>query len=138
MPYKDTEKEREYQREYRSRPDVKRKHNTIYRKPGSKEKAKEYQKEYRIKNETKFKEYKCKNYGITLKDWTAMFDLQNGCCAICGVPQSKLKKSLYIDHCHITGKVRGLLCYGCNTILGYSKDSIEMLDKAIEYIKRNS
>lgn len=54
-------------------------------------------------------------------------------CAICGAEPST--RALAIDHCHDSGKIRGLLCTRCNIGLGYFKDSIENLTKAIEYLE---
>ena len=80
---------------------------------------------------------KCKmarKYGITPEEYTAMFLSQNGVCAICGTPPEAHKK-LAIDHNHITGKVRGLLCYKCNVMLGSANDSIVILNASIDYLK---
>lgn len=57
-------------------------------------------------------------YNITLKQYNQMFENQKGCCAICGIHQSKLDKSLGVDHNHITGKIRKLLCCKCNSAVG--------------------
>ena len=62
------------------------------------------------------KKFLRKKYGITLEEYDQMFEQQGGVCAICGEPQ--LGKRLSVDHSHTTGKVRGLLCYICNTRLG--------------------
>lgn len=75
-------------------------------------------------------------YGITIENYNLMFKEQNGCCKICGKHQSKLKKRLYVDHCHTTNKVRGLLCQSCNTFIGFSYDDTKILYKAIEYINK--
>ena len=48
-----------------------------------------------------------------------MYNNQNGCCAVCGKHQSEFKRIFDVDHDHVTGKVRGLLCRSCNTGLGY-------------------
>ena len=56
-------------------------------------------------------------YGITPDDYNQLFQQQNGCCAICGKHQSKLKRRLDVDHDHKSGKVRGLLCNPCNKII---------------------
>ena len=61
---------------------------------------------------------------------------QEGRCAICGEEPST-KRGLAIDHCHITGKVRGLLCHGCNIGIGSMKDSAVLLLKAIRYLEVN-
>jgi hypothetical protein len=61
---------------------------------------------------------------------------QNHTCAICKTHDSK--KSLAIDHCHKTGKVRGLLCHSCNVTLGRMKESVIYLESAIAYLKKHS
>ena len=71
-------------------------------------------------------------YGITLKDYRRLVREQRGRCAICGLAPKKL----FIDHCHKTGDVRGLLCAGCNSYLGRIKDSPRTLLKAIKYLQR--
>lgn len=76
-------------------------------------------------------------YGISLDDYNEMFKAQNGCCAICGKHQSQHNHRLYVDHNHITGKVRALLCRNCNIGLGHFKDSPELLETAASYV-RNS
>lgn len=69
-----------------------------------------------------------------VKTFDQMVAEQNGVCAICkGPPQSK---GLSVDHCHVTGKVRALLCTNCNTGLGVFKDNPSLLLEAIAYIER--
>lgn len=80
---------------------------------------------------------KCK-FGITLNQYESMLALQNHRCAICGVPQSELKRRMSVDHNHETGKVRSLLCNHCNTGLGYFRDSEQILTKAIKYLYEHS
>ena len=75
-------------------------------------------------------------YGISIDDYNVMFDVQNGCCAICNTHQSNLKRSLAVDHCHTSGKVRGLLCTICNTGIGQFKDSVVFLNSAIAYLTK--
>lgn len=55
-------------------------------------------------------------YGLTLDQWDAMLIEQAGRCGIC---DEQMVDAIAVDHCHETGKVRGLLCYGCNSFLGY-------------------
>jgi len=80
-------------------------------------------------------------YGISSKDYLRMVDEQGHVCKICGEDGKELTKSrvmkLEIDHCHETGKVRGLLCHKCNKALGLLKDNIETLSNAIKYLKEN-
>lgn len=81
-------------------------------------------------------------YGITITDFNEMLVKQQGCCAICKCkPEQqnntdKRRQNLSIDHCHTTGKVRGLLCTGCNLALGYVKDNPNTLKEMINYLLR--
>jgi hypothetical protein len=74
-------------------------------------------------------------YGMTRAEWKALVSEQDGCCAICGL-RAEYVPSLAVDHCHKTGKVRGLLCRKCNTALGQLGDDPDRLRKAIEYLER--
>lgn len=76
-------------------------------------------------------------YGITLEDYNTMLESQNGVCAACKTPSDTTRR-LCVDHCHNTGKIRGLLCFKCNAILGLSHDSIDILRSAIDYIENNT
>ena len=73
-------------------------------------------------------------YGITPEDFKRMHEAQKGRCAICN-DEPKTKRGLHVDHDHETGKVRGLLCHGCNVALGSFKEDVTLLNKAIEYIR---
>lgn len=59
----------------------------------------------------------------------------NATCAICKKHKSNFTRALAVDHCHTTGKIRGLLCTNCNRALGNIKDSIDNLKNAIEYLE---
>lgn len=72
-----------------------------------------------------------KAYGISIEEAK---ELRSGTCFICGSDGSEYKKSLHIDHCHTTGKVRGALCHSCNIALGLIKEDINILDKMKEYL----
>ena len=81
-------------------------------------------------------------HGITVDDYDRMFDNQDGKCAICGTTNphgegsnSTYLKNLSIDHCHKTGRIRGLLCNKCNRGIGLLQDDSELLQRAIEYLK---
>ena len=74
-------------------------------------------------------------YGIEIEDYKNLLLKQNGRCAICFTDKFSSKQQYFhIDHCHKTGKVRGLLCLQCNAALGYFKDSKENLERAIKYL----
>ncbi len=74
-----------------------------------------------------------RQFGITLAVYNLMLQEQNYGCAICGAPNAG-PKTFSVDHDHTTGKVRGLLCRGCNVGIGNLKDDPALLEKAIEYI----
>lgn len=70
-------------------------------------------------------------YGITTADYDRMCLQQKGLCVICS---TKPEQPLVVDHCHISGKVRGLLCGRCNTGLGHFLDEPKSLIQAILYV----
>jgi len=78
-------------------------------------------------------------YGITEKQYNEMLSSQSFACAICGSKKTKDERAtkLVVDHCHATGKVRGLLCSACNKGIGLFEDSKEALLEAIKYLERN-
>lgn len=84
----------------------------------------------------------CEKRKITLEQYFSMVEKQDNKCGICrkeetcidGRSKDKSPRRLSIDHCHRTGKVRGLLCHACNTAIGKFKDDIELLQKAVKYI----
>jgi hypothetical protein len=78
--------------------------------------------------------YLQRTYEITLEEYNDILKKQNYRCAICGISLKKYKKSFHVDHNHETNKIRGLLCYSCNTLLGYAKDDIRILKKAILFL----
>jgi hypothetical protein len=93
-------------------------------------------------NVTRRKSEYQKRYGITLDDYEAMCEAQKGVCKICGNKETHKgalgrTKPLCVDHCHATGKVRGLLCNDCNVLLGRAKDNVTVLESAINYLKEN-
>lgn len=75
-----------------------------------------------------------REYGITLADYAVMLDFQHGRCAICGDFPAH-DKVLHVDHCHLTGKVRGLLCPNCNHALGKLQDDPVKLRRAADYLE---
>lgn len=83
-----------------------------------------------------------RKYGITLQKYEEMYEKQGGLCDICNRPETTLGHkgtlvSLSVDHCHKTGKIRALLCRSCNTMLGGSRDNIDILLNAIRYLKEH-
>ncbi len=77
------------------------------------------------------------DYRLTPEDYQFLLEKQNGVCAICLQPSSD-DRSLAVDHCHTTGKVRGLLCMRHNLLLGFAQDDPQILTAAIQYLKSHS
>lgn len=76
------------------------------------------------------KKTKLKRYGLTLAEFANLSKRQDGKCAIC----ANVPKTLYVDHCHVSNKVRGLLCSPCNSGLGYFHDNPGKLLRAAFYV----
>lgn len=121
-----------------------RRNKKYYRDWQRTERRKEWRRQWYHKNARKQKENVLrKRYGITLEDFERMLLEQNGVCAICRSPESVVHRKsgkvqpLSVDHCHRTGKVRGLLCVRCNHTLGRCNDDPVMLRRAVEYLERS-
>lgn len=107
-----------------------------------------------LKEKTSYKESKrrisirnsqlLKTYGISFEDYVELYEQQNGCCAICKISLILLGDSetqyrtACVDHNHITGKIRNLLCHSCNRGLGLFKDNATLLRLAAEYLEKDS
>ena len=78
-----------------------------------------------------------KRVNLTLEEYIRVLKKQNGVCAICGNPETSPRyKRLTIDHNHITGEFRGLLCHVCNRGLGLFKDDPILTKAATAYLRR--
>ena len=76
-----------------------------------------------------------RDFGISLDEYKQILEKQKGVCAICrGRNKCNENISLAVDHNHITGKIRGLLCLKCNLGIGAFKDNIDLLEKAYSYL----
>jgi hypothetical protein len=102
------------------------------------EKNKGYDKEYYARNHERIKSQHRKigfktriktKYNLTVKEYNEMVKKQNGCCAIC-----ERRIHLVVDHDHKTGRVRGLLCNSCNTVLGFINDNPAILRRMMQYL----
>ena len=82
------------------------------------------------------------NFDLPLEEYNQKLAFQNFVCDSCKKPErstyrtTKIVKALAVDHCHTTKKLRGLLCSRCNILIGLAKDDIEILQNAIDYLKR--
>jgi hypothetical protein len=97
-----------YRREYRKRDDVKRRSRDAY---------------YR------------KQYGKTADEVDEIVELQGGACLICKVDLPERLGSRHLDHDHVTGQIRGVLCIDCNHGIGKLKDSPDLLMRAVVYLR---
>jgi hypothetical protein len=79
-----------------------------------------------------------KKYGITIKEYDNMLHEQNYKCYICHIHEDKLDRSLAVDHCHSTGKVRGLLCGTCNRYLGQINDNVKTASRLLKYLQKHN
>jgi hypothetical protein len=81
-------------------------------------------------------------YGLTLEQYAVLLEGQDGLCAICHRKEWALHlgkvKPLAVDHCHETGKIRGLLCSACNTAIGKFEDRIDILVSAQKYLEKQA
>lgn len=74
-------------------------------------------------------------YGITPEQFSAMLTAQGGRCAICR-SDKPFGKNFHLDHCHVTGRVRGILCKRCNNGIGFFDDDISKMKLAMEYLAK--
>jgi len=80
-------------------------------------------------------------YGITHEEYLEIYENQKGLCAICEKPETRKEKTtgktkwLSVDHCHDTGRIRGLLCSKCNNAIGLLGDNYEGVKKALDYLQ---
>ena len=101
----------------------------------NREKALQKAREYNKSHKQSIRGYHLKHYyNITLEQYDVMFEIQNGVCVICGPPE--LMRRLSVDHCHETGKIRGLLCQRCNRAIGLMEDNVQNLHNAIKYLDK--
>jgi hypothetical protein len=81
--------------------------------------------------------------GTTVEHLENLKSSQDNKCAICEIPAEEIKHTkfkynpLVVDHCHTTGKVRGMLCPSCNHALGHFKDNVVAIAKAIDYLNKH-
>lgn len=99
---------------------------------------------YKADNKTfnKVEWRRCKLYGMHPGQFDSMLEAQQGLCKLCSKPLLQPSNGrgqgldvVAVDHCHSTGKVRGLLCNACNKGIGFLNDDIKLLKLAIKYLE---
>jgi ribosomal protein L34E len=109
------------------------------RTPEQKAKHAAYMREYYRNNPEKWRDEQLRRkYGITLDEYQKLFTKQHGECAICGsaIGEISRQRPLFVDHCHATGRVRGLLCGSCNRGIACFNDDPVRLRTAAKYLGR--
>ncbi len=141
-------------RQHAANPSIRNRHTSNWRKRHP-EKYRETRRKWRAKNPEKVKAGRAawarrypercyagqkrrqliKTYGLTIQQFEALLKKQNHQCAICGATKANSRgHKLYVDHNHVTGAVRGLLCGKCNSAIGYFSECSATLIKAAEYV----
>ncbi len=81
--------------------------------------------------------YTLKKYGLTVDQFNSLLANQNHSCACCKRKEpGGAHNTWHVDHCHVTGTVRGILCYHCNVGIGHLGDDLDGLLKAVEYLRK--
>lgn len=127
----DNKRSKEYRENHKQEISIQRKQYRENNKDAIKESRKKYREKY--KDVLKERAY-VRKYGIDMDTYNNMLENQNYCCSICGSHKDNFSKMLAVDHDHITGEVRSLLCTKCNCGLGNFNDSVENLQNALNYL----
>ena len=100
----------------------------------------DYVRKWKSKNPNRERERNLKKFGLTVEQYDAMHEQQNGLCAICQQPETSQRDGkvyrLAVDHDHNTGKVRGLLCFKCNSAMGSFEKRNVPLENVIAFLKK--
>jgi hypothetical protein len=127
--YRASPKYKEWLKNYLLKPSVKETRSLATRKwqtnPVNREKVLNLKARFNLKDK----------YGITLDQYNIMLSSQNGVCAICGM-QDRNGKRLSVDHNHVNGNVRALLCSDCNCAIGLMKENTELIGKMLDYLNK--
>lgn len=103
-------------------------------------------KKWRLENPERVKDYSkisnLRKFNLTIEQYNEKLISQNSVCAICSKyeiavqPQTGRVRNLAVDHCHLTGNIRGLLCMKCNTIVGHIERNPELIKNIVNYLRK--
>ena len=132
MPYKDPQKQAASTKRWRdANPE---RYRAAVRKSQEKARA-ENPEEFKSATARSLRKSKLKaQYGMTVEAYDAMLEVQGGVCKICSANPEKGRR-LSVDHCHTTGRIRGLLCSNCNLAIGSMRDNPLFLESAAQYLR---
>lgn len=137
MPLSDEQKK--YQVEYYAKNKERKKAATREWYQNNKDKRREYRAGRFEKDKVWKRDWDLqKRYGINAEVVDLTIEMQNNHCPICRRYFAKDDRRWHVDHCHTSGKVRGIICSNCNTLLGQAKENISTLKNAIAYLEGNS
>lgn len=119
-----------------SRRELSREKSRVYYEKNQGRLKQKFNKAYRSKPEIYWERRILIKFGITKADYDRLLEAQGGVCAICRGTQVNRRKRLDVDHCHKTGRVRGLLCGFCNRALGMLKDNPELFLRVVTYLSK--
>lgn len=122
--HRNKEHVREWERQYNQNPERKKKHRDQQRSYYWNNR--DYQRDINLRQ----------NYGISLEQYNALLELQDGVCAICK-REDKSGRALAVDHDGECGKVRGLLCMNCNRAIGWLEHNPVWIEDALDYVLNN-
>jgi len=89
------------------------------------------------KNRVAERAYTLRKYGLTVDQFNSLLANQNHSCACCKRKEpGGAHNTWHVDHCHVTGAVRGILCYHCNVGIGHLGDDLDGLLKAVKYLRK--
>jgi len=100
--------------------------------------TKSFKKDPRRFRRLQLNSYRRYKYGISVAEYDSMVAEVNGQCPICGSPPKPPFTCLAVDHCHASGRVRGVLCHGCNTALGQVQDDPAILRALADYVEAHN
>ena len=151
MPYKDKEKEKAYQKARYQKGKAKAGVGSEEYRQKNKDRIKEYYQKNKDQVKARSAKYRTehkeatlarerrhnllRDFNLTVEGYNELFQKQGGRCAVCGKHQSDFKIALAVDHCHTTGKIRGLLCSSCNRAIGLLGDDLYGVTLAMEYLQ---
>jgi hypothetical protein len=123
----------------RNRLAKKQRAKEYYQKPGVKEHRKAYRNSRKQKDKIWKKNWDLeKKYGINLDALIDTIKAQHNHCPICRTYYPTFHRAWHVDHCHVSGKIRGVICNSCNILLGHAKDRPRVLRNAAEYLEKNA